>query len=542
MKKPKNCLSLWVLSIFFVIPLLAEDIFEPVKKGELAKVKTILEKNPDLLNARGEYDRTPLMQAALFHQIDIFKFLLEKGADFSLANKEGFTPLHFVAFNGEKELVELLITKGAAVNSNQNAIKAPPLDFAVSGGHKAIVELLLAKGAQLNLMDIRGNTPLLKAVSIAHADIVRLLLIQGSAVNEKDLMGSTPLLLAALYGRKDVVELLIQSGGDVNAINSRGSTPVSVAAREGYQDIVDLLLAKGANIESVKQPILEGDYLGQKKPGPVPELFAPGVVSTEKHELNSVFSADGREFYFTIQSGQMKWKIMVIKKENNRWSKPMLASFSGQYSDVDLFISPDGRKLFYCSNRPIEENGTAKNDFDIWVVERKNDNWSQPMHLGSPINSEEAEFYPSVTRDGTLYFQSRRADSRGARDIYRSKPVNDKYEKIENVGDVINSELFEGDALISPDEDYLIFSVNRPGGFGQGDLFVSFRDKNDRWTKPENMGDKINTEHNENCPILSPDGKFLFFTRNGDIYWLDAGVIQSFKENCLNIGAMGDAH
>jgi len=164
------------------------------------------------------------------------------------------------------------------------------------------------------------------------------------------------------------------------------------------------------------------------------------------------------------------------------------------------------------------------------VVERIKDGWSQPWNPGSPINSEEEEFFPSVTTDGTMYFQSKRADCGGERDIYRSRPVNGKYEKVENVGNVINSEGFEGDAFISPDEDYMILSTDRPGRLGRGDLYISFRDKDDRWTPLRNMGEKINTEYVENCPILSPDRKFLFFTRNGDIYWVDAGVIQELKK------------
>ena len=155
--------------------------------------------------------------------------------------------------------------------------------------------------------------------------------------------------------------------------------------------------------------------------------------------------------------------------------------------------------------------------------------------MGAPVNSGESEFYPSLTKDGTLYFQSQRPDSRGSKDIYRSRPVDGKYKKIENVGDVINSELFEGDVLIAPDEDYMIYSVDRPDGFGRGDLYISFRAENDVWTTPKNMGDRINSEYNENCPILSPDGKFLFFTRNDDIYWLDASVIQDFRENSPSV-------
>ncbi len=530
MKNFRTILVLWSILLFSFTTVLAgkvmtEDIFAPIKKGDLDQVKALLEKNPDLLNTRGEYDRTPLIEAAFSKQTAIFKFLVEKGADLSLSNKEGFTPFDFVIFLGEKELVDLVISKGVPIDSNNNVMKVTGLDLAASLGHKDIAELLIAKGASLNLKNNRGNTPLLTAVSANQPDIVQLLLAKGASIDEKDQMGSTALLLAALNGQKEMVELLLAKGADINAKNSRGSTPVGVATREGHRDIAALLIAKGANKEYAKQTILKGKYLGQKKPGLSPELFAPGIVSTEKRELNSVFMPDGREFYFTMQTAPMKWTIMVMKLEKNGWTKPAVTSFSGEYSDVDLFIAPNGKKLYYCSNRPLEANGKPKKDFDIWVVERIKDNWSQPLNPGNPINSEEMEFYPSVTQDGTMYFQSTRPDSRGARDIYRSRLVNGKYEKIENVGDVINTELFEGDVLIAPDEAYMIFSVNRPGGFGQGDLYISFREKNDLWTTPKNMGDKINTEYNENCPILSPDDKFLFFTRHDDIYWVDATVI-----------------
>jgi hypothetical protein len=97
------------------------------------------------------------------------------------------------------------------------------------------------------------------------------------------------------------------------------------------------------------------------------------------------------------------------------------------------------------------------------------------------------------------------------------------------VGPPISTDLAEGDALISPDGDFLILSIERADGFGAGDLCVSFRGKDGAWSEPRNLGGAINTKLNENCPIISPDGRFLFYTSAGDIYWVSAKIIDDLR-------------
>jgi ankyrin repeat protein/Tol biopolymer transport system component len=276
-------------------------------------------------------------------------------------------------------------------------------------------------------------------------------------------------------------------------------------------------------------PVLKGDYLGQREPGLKPEIFVPGAVSTKKRELNSVFTPDGKEFYFTVQEPPRGWTIMVMKREGDVWTKPRPADFSGIWSDVDHFLTPDGKTMYFCSNRPLDGKGATQNNFDIWMVERKGEGWSEARNMGAPINSPENEFYPSVAKDGTMVFQSWRTGSKGGRDIYRARLTDGVYKTVENVGPPISTDLAEGDALISPDGDFIILSVERPDGFGAGDLCVSFRGKDGSWSEPRNMGGAINTKANENCPIISPDGKFFFYTSAGDIYWVSSKVIDEFR-------------
>lgn len=246
---------------------------------------------------------------------------------------------------------------------------------------------------------------------------------------------------------------------------------------------------------------------------PTPELFEPGRISTGDMELNAAFTPDGKTLYFTKRTPKAQlWVIVASHLRGGRWSAPEVAEFSGQYSDFDPFVSPDGKRIYFSSNRPIDGVGRPKTDFDIWFVERAGNAWGPPKRLDAPVNTSVQEFYPSVTNDGTLYFVSNREGGLGAGDIYRSRLVDGHYVEPENLGDSINARTNEGDPYISPDESYLVFvSYNRQGGQGDGDLYISVR-RDGVWSKAENLGPAINSSALDFCPIVSPDGTWLYFT------------------------------
>src|SRR5215217_4416785 len=119
-----------------------------------------------------------------------------------------------------------------------------------------------------------------------------------------------------------------------------------------------------------------------------PQVFGPGVLSTGDYDLNSAFTPDGKTIYFTKASPDFRSFTLVVSRfEKGKWSTPEVAPFSGQYSDADPFISPDGKHLYFCSNRPLTGN-TPKKDYDIWVIDQSVSGWSQPRNLGAPINAE----------------------------------------------------------------------------------------------------------------------------------------------------------
>ncbi len=246
-----------------------------------------------------------------------------------------------------------------------------------------------------------------------------------------------------------------------------------------------------------------------------PILFGAGVISTPLDELNACFTPEGETIYYCLNAPSNRIGVIVFSRfEKGKWRTPQVAAFSGQYTDYDPFISPEGSKLFFISNRPIAGKPVEgkRPNFDIWVMEKTTAGWSEPSNLGAPVNNEADQFYPSVAANGTLYFSTIKQGEKSGFDLYRARWVEGKYAEPEKLSENVNSQFAEIDACIAPDESFIVFaSYNRPEELGRGDLYLSYN-QNGEWTPAKNLGEKINSNAREYCPILSPDGKYFFFT------------------------------
>ena len=270
-------------------------------------------------------------------------------------------------------------------------------------------------------------------------------------------------------------------------------------------------------------------YFGQTPPGKSAELFAPDIINHSAHS-SPTFTPDSREIYWSIVSEKNESrKIYYVKFENEKWSAPMVASFSGNYHDDQPFISHDGQKLFFASKRPKIKNGTQEND--IWILDKTQQGWSEPRTINNLIGF----WTPTVSLNGTIYFLEIIEDTRV---ICRAELKFGDYSEIECLNEHINEKgALNWCPFIAPDESYLIFSSDREGGLGSGDLYISFRDENGNWLEAMNMGNLINTNKQERFPGVSPDGKYLFFTRwhsspnNHDLYWIDARIINDLRHS-----------
>jgi Tol biopolymer transport system component len=289
-------------------------------------------------------------------------------------------------------------------------------------------------------------------------------------------------------------------------------------------------------------PVLKGPYLGQKPPGVTPEIFAPGIISTTAYsEACSVFSPNGKLFVFNRYFKNKPYTMFITEEKKGIWTKPIPAPFNSDYNDWDYDLSPDGRSIFFTSQRPDKIGDDPVKYGNIWMSKKTSSGWSPAKKLNFPINTKEShDAYPSVTIDGALYFFSNRRGGLGKSDIYRSRLENGEYKKVENLGSPVNSEFSDYDLYIAPDESYLIFSSTRPGSFSNDvDLYVTFKKRDGSWTNPKNMGKDINANAAV-CPFVSFDGKYFFYHSglknqfgNKNIYWVNAKIIEDLKPKDL---------
>jgi len=275
------------------------------------------------------------------------------------------------------------------------------------------------------------------------------------------------------------------------------------------------------NTKDVK---IKDSYFGQEAPEGIAKVFSPGQISSGLNDRDITISADFDEIFYCVLEKPHFTIVWIKKDENGNWRKPQIAPFSGMFDDCEPMFSPDGKRLYFCSNRPLDDSGKEK-DYDIWSVEKTADGWMKPVNLGSPINTSRNEFYPSLTSDNTLYFTSSNMK------IMRAKFQKGVYLEPQLLSDSINTNVGEYNAVIAPNESFIIFTSHGwPDNMGQGDLYISFRNPDGTWTKAKNLGEKVNSQATEMSPSLSPDGKYLFFASNRALNLNDISPNKTFED------------
>ncbi|MCP4724764.1 MAG: hypothetical protein GY863_06995 [bacterium] len=265
----------------------------------------------------------------------------------------------------------------------------------------------------------------------------------------------------------------------------------------------------------------ENAYLGLDTPGTTPEKFAPGIVSSgDNMEYGITFSPDVKEIYFT----RSDVGVMSSSWNGTEWSDPEKAAFSYKYKGGEVHITYDGQKMLMNRYAGLKDGEKGGN----WALERTETGWDNPVFL------IEYGMRATSTLDGKIYTTdiSQSSDEKNIGVIAKYIPEGAAYSRAADPDGGVNAGISDAHPFIAPDESYIIIDSSRPEGKGKGDLYICYRLDNGSWSKAVNM-EVLNTEGSDWCPTVSPDGRFLFFTRNGtgsgDIYWVDAKIIEELK-------------
>jgi len=261
-------------------------------------------------------------------------------------------------------------------------------------------------------------------------------------------------------------------------------------------------------------------YLGQTPPGLTPVLFDPrGVFSPDAWDCVVTVSSDGREMYFT-RGSRARQGIMVTRLENDGWTEPVEMGFSRGSVNFESHLAPDGRTLYFLSERrqASGESGTG-----VWFVERDAEGtWGEPRYFGPGM-------FVSVARSGNLYMTD--VGRRAGGGIVVFPWTGEGYGPPRRLEGGPNAVCCAGHAFVAPDESYILFDGSRPGGHGENDLWVSFRNADGSWDDAVNLGETVNTEWDDWVPTISPDGRYIFYTStNNDIYWVSARILDRLRE------------
>lgn len=263
-------------------------------------------------------------------------------------------------------------------------------------------------------------------------------------------------------------------------------------------------------------------YLGQKPPGLTAELFAPGLVSVEgRYEYAVSFSPDLKEMYFSGEREGEVQSVFFSEFNGTGWTKPEKLSFtkSGKANEFEAFVTTGGDKLYFAAYDSIFS------DEHIWYVNRLDNTWSEAIELDSPIN-EDLVFYPNAAENGDLYYTS---ITQGK--MYYAPNEDGNFPEVSEVG--ID---FGVHGFISPSQDFLLVDGRKENDETKDkDIHVCFKKKDGNWSTPINLGTTVNSDFTETCPSLTPDGKYLFFSRYNEeggvsnIYWVSAEVIDRVR-------------
>lgn len=290
------------------------------------------------------------------------------------------------------------------------------------------------------------------------------------------------------------------------------------------------------NAQEKDFPKLTDSYLGQKFPGINPEIFAPEILSVDKYPHGHLaFSKDGKTIYWSAYpKGKSHQTIFCSTYDGRNLTSPWKASFAADSGNGGSAISYDGNRLFF-SAELSSINSASRKPYAICYVEKVDEKWSKPVIIESTVDTLITKGQVSVARNGNIYFSGRNYSERMP-SIFVCRKEGDKFLDPEKIKGMIAEVGLISDPWVDPEEKFMLLSIQpEQGPPMRTDIGISYRESDNRWSKPVRIKGEMNTNHFERFPSLSPDGKFLFFIRStserfvgegAHFYWVSTKIIE----------------
>ncbi len=269
------------------------------------------------------------------------------------------------------------------------------------------------------------------------------------------------------------------------------------------------------------------DYLGQETPDTIPQIFGKDIISVDgRFDMGFAMSPNGKSMVFGVadETDPKGTCLYLMNNIDGIWSSPDKSFLPDNVNTFFPMFGPSGDKLYFAKS-----NGS---DTDLWSAEFVDHSAIAPQPLDSIFNSKSREAGHGKAKSGAFYFTSNRDDqNQCCGDIYYAKPTSGRYTNIQRSA-MLSSEADEESLFLSPNGRYIIVQAWKGEFQSKHDLYISYRTIHGSWTPLKRLNDHINGKEIEQRPFVSPDHKFLFFSRmkilreNGrdsydsDIYWV----------------------
>jgi ankyrin repeat protein len=554
--------------IAFGGPAHADEIHELAQKGDLDGIKALIEKDPELVDARDQDGRTALHWACRGVHLDVVKYLVEKGANVDAEDANRVVPLHSLATRNNAQGIAILVDKGANVDAVSYGGNTA-LHYAGMSDAANAVEILMAAGADLEIKEDYGRTPLiLCARERGGPKTIKLFLEGGADVDARDKFGASALDLAAWRGKKEVVDLLLDAGANIPSKGPHvfhlftqassqglsrlfgeivkagvdptfklgsGGTLLHEAAAGGSAEIIAILIDKGLDInlkdnygwtplhyaardgrlQAVEGLIAKGaDIDARTIMGQSPLNVAIERKYGKVRDLLIAKGADDKPIQFPALEGDYMGQTPPGETPE-LFAPGIVSSIWGLHSAAAF--SMDGNTVMWAPMITIP--GALYSTGGILMSERINGRWTAPCF--TEFTGDEEGDVPFFSPDGKrVYFMSAQdlpgVPKSGKERIWYVDCTAEGWSKPKPVDAAVND--YPHHWHFSVDADRTIyFSSSIPEGHGQGDIYCA-KFVEGKWQEPRNLDSPVSTDQEEGMPFIAPDGSYLLFSRTYDLY------------------------